>query len=466
MTLNHKAEQSPGVSKDRPGSLYGITRSVCPTCIKPIDAQLVTRGKALIMRKWCEEHGWFESLISPDADQHLQQRRFNKPGTIPLHFEREFHGCPDSCGLCPEHQQHTCLGILEITEKCNLACPVCFADAKSKEKHLTVAQIADMMERLKRCEGDPEVIQISGGEPTCHPQFLDIVKMANDKGFKKTLINTNGIRLFEEPDFLDRVAELNPTIYLQFDGFEASTYKKLRGKDLSEMKLKTVDLLSEKGMRIVLVTTLVRGVNEHELGPLVDYALDMPQIRCLNIQPATFTGRFGLKSTPESTDPMDRITLYEVTQAIAKQSKYGLRQDDFFPVPCPDPSCSLVTYIHKSDGEVRPIPRLVNVEDYLDYIKNASVAEFSDKIKSSLEGLFSMSAVPGEETTDNFCSACNIEMDWGSIEKEITMISMMHFMDEYNFDLARSQKCCVHEVLPDDGGIVPFCNYNVLRRGR
>ena len=457
-TIDHKV--------DRPGSLYGMTRSVCPDCLRMIDAEHITRDGAIIMRKWCPDHGWFESLIARNAERHLAQRRFNKPGTMPLYFEREFKGCPDSCGLCPEHQQHTCLGILEITQDCNLSCPVCFADASHAQSHLSMAQIGDMLDRLKKCEGNPEVIQLSGGEPTRHPHLIDVIQMAYDKGYEKVLVNTNGVRIVEDPAFLDELARVDPTVYLQFDGFESETYKRLRGRDLASLKMKAVELMSEKNMSIVLVTTLVKGVNDHEMGALVDFALDQQKVRCLNVQTATFTGRYAMKKFPGASDPMDRITLDDVVQAICEQSRHGFQMGDFYPVPCPDPACRQVTYVHKEGEQVTPIPRLVNIEDYLDYIKNKSLVGLTDNIKKALEGLFSMSATPGEKTTTNFCEACGIDVDWGAIEEEITMIGMMHFMDEYNFDLARSKKCCVHEVLPDDGGIVPFCNYNVLRRGR
>ncbi len=448
--------------QDREGTFLGITRSVCPTCRKIIDAQLVSRGRQVVMRKWCGEHGWFESLVANDVERYVAQRRFNKPGTIPHHFEREFHGCPDSCGLCPEHQQHTCLGIIDVTDSCNLRCPVCFADAEAGGRHLSLAQIGDMLDRLKRCEGNPEVIQLSGGEPTLHPEIVDIVRLCRDKGYDKILLNTNGIRLAKEDRLLDALAELDPTFYLQFDGFDPETYRRIRGEDLSELKLRVVERLAARRQRTVLVATLVRGINDDELGALTDFALDQEWVRCLNIQPVTYAGRFEAGAR----DGLDRITLGEIAERIADQSGYGLRVDDFFPIPCPDPSCSLATYIHKVGDEVRPLPRLVDIDDYLDYIKNVSVVQLTDRIRVALEGLFSMSAVPGEETSKSFCTACSVELDWGAIESEITMISMMHFMDEENFDLARSKKCCVHQILPDDGGIIPFCNYNVLHRGR
>lgn len=472
------------MKQDRKDTIYGLTRSVCPTCNQLVDATYVVRGGALVLRSFCPEHGFTEALVARDAARHHRNRRFNKPGTIPLHFERTFHGCPDSCGICPEHQQHTCLGIIDVTSACNLACPACFAAAGPHGAHLSVSQIGAMMDRLIRCEGDPEVVQLSGGEPTLHPEIVEIVALAHEKGLGKVLINTNGVRLVEDPGLLDRLAEHDPTIYLQFDGFTPETYRALRGRDLSELKREAVARISERGLRIVLVATVVRGVNDHEVGALVDYALAEPQVRSVNFQPATFTGRFTVRpakpagaqgegapqGAPSASnpfeDPMDRFTLDDLAEAISAQSRHGLRPDDFFPIPCPDPACSIATYLHQTEGEVRPLPRLVNVEEYLDYFKNVSVAQLTDELRRALESLFSMSAVPGDETSKSFCTACAIELDWGAIEQEITMISAMHFMDEHTFDLARARKCCVHQILPDDGGIIPFCNYNVLWRRR
>ncbi|MBW2457316.1 MAG: radical SAM protein [Deltaproteobacteria bacterium] len=452
--------------RDRGSTPYQLTRSVCPECLQFIDAQLLVRQGKLIMRKRCPDHGWFEALVSSDAQAHHAERRFNKPGTLPFHFERTHHGCPDSCGLCPEHQQHTCLGILEITQACDLSCPVCFAAAGGKGAHLPVDEIGKMLDRLKKCEGEPEVIQLSGGEPTRHPDIIEIVQLAKDKGFTKILLNTNGIRLHDDLKFLDRLAAVDPTIYLQFDGFDPATYRQLRGRDLAATKLRVVELLRERGMCTVLVATLVRGVNEHELGALVDFAVDQEFVRCLNLQPATYAGRFESSQKGLTRDALTRLTLPEVTELIAAQSRHGLRPDDFFPIPCPDPACSKVTYLYQGDDGLVPIVRLVDVEEHLDYIKDVSVPRLTDRVKQALESLSSMSAVPGEKTSRSFCEACGVDLDWGAIEKQITMISMMHFMDAENYDLARAQKCCVHEVLPYDGGIVPFCNYNVLHRGR
>ena len=440
-------------------------------CRALVDAETVERRGRVLLRSWCPEHGWTEALVSSDARRYRDARRFARPGAMPVRVEREFHGCPDSCGLCPEHRQHTCVGLFEITQACQLSCPVCFAGPSAGAGHLTLAQVDAMMDRLVACEGRPETIQLSGGEPTLHPQILDILRLAAGKDFRRVLLNTNGIRLAEDPEFLDAVAAFDPTVYLQFDGFDEATYRTLRGRDLAELKLRLVDMLSERELRTTLVTTVVRGVNDHELGALVDFALAQRHVRCLSLQPATFAGRFA-PGDGEAPDPMDRVTLTECADLIAAQSRHGFRAADFFPIPCPDPACSLVSYVHTGAdpatgaARVLPLTRLADAEDYIDFVKNASAGELNTELREVFEEFIAAGAARDVSAACS-CSACGgVDIDWGALELEVTLIGMMHFMDEHTFDLSRLQKCCVHEVLPDGGGIVPFCAYNVLHRGR
>jgi len=458
--------------RERSDTPLSMTRSVCPVCRIMVDAQLVERRGRVVMRSWCPEHGWTEALVSSDARQYREARRFARPGAMPVQVERDYHGCPDSCGLCPEHQQHTCLALLEITQACQLDCPVCFAGPSAGGGHLTLAQIEGMMDRLLACEGEPESLQLSGGEPTLHPQILDVLRIATGKGFRRILLNTNGIRLAEDPAFLDAVAAYDPTIYLQFDGLDDATYRTLRGRDLLSLKLRLVDMLAERELRTVLVATVVRGVNEHELGGLVDFALAQRHVRCLTLQPATFAGRFTPDETIAPVDAMDRVTLTECAKLIAAQSVNGFQAGDFFPIPCPDPACSLVTYVHSGvDPEtgqqrVLPLTRLADAEDFVDFVKNASAGELNSELREVFEEFIAVGAAEGRTGACSCSALGGVEVDWGALELEITLIGMMHFMDEHTFDLSRARKCCVHEVLPDDGGIVPFCVYNVLHRGR
>jgi hypothetical protein len=189
------------------------------------------------MRKRCKTHGWFNSLISSDSEMYLNSLKYNKPGTMPLGFSTEVvDGCPKDCGLCPEHKQHTCLGLIEVNSHCNLDCPICFADAQPGFS-LSMTQVERMLDRFVELEGEPEVVQFSGGEPTIHPEILPMLRMAFDKGIKVVMLNTNGIRIALDDKFLAELADIRPTVYLQFDGFEAQTHQAMRGKDLTKDKM-------------------------------------------------------------------------------------------------------------------------------------------------------------------------------------------------------------------------------------
>ncbi|MFX0113091.1 MAG: radical SAM protein [Candidatus Hodarchaeota archaeon] len=194
--LKQKSKLREKISQD--GIFYNLTRSICPTCKSVIDAQIIVRGKEVYMRKRCKEHGWFESLISSDFTFYRYAELFNKPGTIPFEFQTKVQdGCPLDCGLCSEHKQHTCLGILEITSKCNMNCPICFAETGSRSEghHLSLRTIRSMIDTLLQSEGPAEIIQLSGGEPTLHPDLLTILHRLKKFGIKKILINTNGRNL-------------------------------------------------------------------------------------------------------------------------------------------------------------------------------------------------------------------------------------------------------------------------------
>ena len=409
------------------------------------------------MRKRCPDHGWFEALISPDAEDYVASARFNKPGQFPLEFSTEVKdGCPYDCGLCPEHKQHACLALIEVNTACDLACPLCFADA-GPGYSLTLEQVGFMLDQFVRTEGDPEVVQFSGGEPTLHPELLEMIRMAQDKGIRHVMVNTNGLRIARDAAWAERLAELRPIIFLQFDGLEDQTYVTLRGEPLLETKLAALDRLAELGLNTVLVAAIERGVNEHEVGALVRFGLEHPAVRGVQFQPVTHTGRHL------PFDPTDRVTIPEVIQRIQGQTDGLFVKSDFVPVPCCHPGCQSVTYAYVEDGEVTPLPRVLNVDDYLDYITNRTWPDPSLEVRHALESLWSSSAVPGTETVANHftCTGCNIDVVASTTElaARIFAISIKDFMDAYTFDVKKVMKCCV-EVLTPDGRLIPFCSYN------
>ena len=436
---------------------YELTRSVCPRCLEPIDAQILIKDGRVIMRKRCPDHGWSEALISSDAEMYLGSLRYNKPGTMPLGYSTEVvDGCPKDCGLCPEHKQHTCLGLIEVNSHCNLDCPVCFADAQPGFS-LSMEQVERMLDRFVELEGDPEVVQFSGGEPTIHPDILPMLRMAFEKGIPVVMLNTNGVRIARDDRFLAGLADIGPTIYLQFDGFSAQTHEAMRGRDLTDLKLRALDRLAQAGLDVVLVPAIEKGVNHHEIGDIVRFGIDHPAVHGIAFQPVTHSGRYM------RFDPMDRETVADVIHDIAEQTDGMFVESDFVPVPCCHPTCRSATYAYVEKGEVTPLPRVVDVDKYLDYITNRTLPDIQPEILEALEGLWSASSVPGTEAAAKRfdCAACNLSFsnETAYLKSHVFMIVVQGFADAYTMDLKALMKCCIGELVPD-GRIIPFCAYN------
>lgn len=444
---------------------HELTRSLCPTCRKLIDAQVLIRDGGVYLRKRCPEHGWSEALVSSDAEWYLSSLKYNEPGQLPCDFTTEVTlGCPYDCGLCPEHQQHTCVALIEITTRCNQNCLTCFANAGTGYD-LSLAQVESMLDRLIETEGQPEIVQISGGEPLLHPQILDVVGALKSRNIRHIMVNTSGVRLAKERDFVQELARYRPTIYLQFDGLNDSVYQAIRGLDLTEIKEQALNNIAGAGLKAVLVSTVVRGINEDQIGEVLRYGIRHPAVIGVSYQPATYAGRFiGYQ------DPLSRTTLPDVLHAIEEQTEGMFQLSDFLPVPCPHPVCSASTYAFVDGDEVVPLSRLVNPEDYLDLAVNRSLPDFSAELESMMEGMpdltTALSALVGNQevpSSTTCCPACTLpdNLELNSLRDHFFMIHAHGFMDEYTFDLKRLMKCCIHQLLPD-GRVIPFCAYNVL----
>ena len=458
----------PTKSVDRSEIFWELTRSICPICTRVIDAQVLFRDNRVILRKRCPEHGWFEAVTFSDAELYVASARHNKPGTLPLEFATEVvEGCPHDCGLCPEHKQHACLGLIEVNTACNLACPLCFADADQPGSghsplsyELTYGQVDYMLDRFVAAEGNPEVVQFSGGEPTIHPRILDFIELAQSKRIRYVMLNTNGVRMARDERFFARLAELKPYIYLQFDGFEERTNEIIRGKkDLLADKLRALDRMARAGMRGVLVMALEHGVNEHEVGDVIRFGVEHPAVFGVTIQPAFHSGRFM------SFDPMQRMTIPDVLGLIEAQAGEHFVRSDFVPIPCCFPTCNFVTYAYVDHGHVTPLPRVLDVEPYLDYLANRTLPDLSPEVQRALEALWSSSAVPGtDRAAGHFhCAACNLGMglppDVRDLADRLFVVAIKDFLDRWTFNVKTLMKCCV-EVLVPDGRMIPFCAYN------
>ncbi|MFY9909441.1 MAG: radical SAM protein [Candidatus Sulfotelmatobacter sp.] len=449
------------LKKDADYVFYELTRSICPKCRRVIDAKVVLRDNKVFMRKRCPDCGPFEALVYGDAEAYTSFGKFNKPGTIPLAYRTEIReGCPYDCGLCPDHQQHTCLGIIEVNSACNMGCPLCFSDA-GPAFNLTLEEVEQMLDDFVRTEGKPEVIQFSGGEPTIHPQIIEFVRAAKQRNISFVMINTNGKRIARDDRFLEQLNEARPALYFQFDGFDSETNRILRGEpDLLDQKLRALDRLAQIGLSVTLVPAIEREVNEHEIGKIVDFAIQHPAVRGINFQPAFHAGRH------DHHDPLKRMTIPDVLKLIEGQTNGKFRTSDFVPVPCCFPTCNSVTYAFVDGDQITPLPRVVNVHDYLDYISNRVLPDFSLEVKRALEGLWSSSSVAGsKQSADQLvlsCPACGIpDFNIGDLAKNMIMIMVQDFMDPWTFNQKNLMKCCKEFLLPG-GKQIPFCAYNTI----
>jgi tetraether lipid synthase len=439
-----------------------LTRSICPDCRRVIDAQIILRDNKVYMRKRCPSCGPFEVLVYGNAEMYLANGKFNKPGTIPLAFGTDSDlGCPYDCGLCPDHQQHACLGIIEVNSACNMNCPLCFSTA-GPGFSLSLEEVEAILDDFVRTEGTPEVVQFSGGEPTIHPQIIEFVKAAKARGIRFVMINTNGRRIACDDAFVAQLAEAQPALYFQFDGFERRTGLALRGEsDVADEKIRALDRLAAAGLSVTLVPAIERGVNEHEIGRIVDFAISHPAVRGVNLQPAFHAGRH-LRH-----DPLQRITVPDIIESIAAQTSGRFVETDFIPVPCCFPTCNAVTYAFVDGDQVTPLPRIVNVYDYLDYLSNRVVPDFGLEIRSALEGLWSSSSVAGsQKSADDLvvaCQACGLPdaVTVGDLASHVMMIMVQDFMDPWTFNQKNLMKCCKEFLLPG-GKQVPFCAYNTV----
>lgn len=450
----------PNLKKDANYVFYELTRSICPDCRKVIDAKILLRDNKVYMSKRCPDCGPFEALVYGDAQAYTSFSKFNKPGTIPLAFGTDIqHGCPHDCGLCSDHQQHACLGIIEVNSACNMDCPLCFSNARPGFS-LTTEEVEAMLDDYVRTEGNPEVIQFSGGEPTIHPQIIEFVRMAHARGIPFVMVNTNGKRIARDDRFLEQLAEVRPSLYFQFDGFDRETYRILRGEpDILDEKLLALDRLASVGLNVTLVPAIERGVNDHEIGRIIELAIQHPAIQGINFQPAFHAGRHMRH------DPMQRMTIPDIVHLIEEQTAGKFVASDFIPVRCCFPTCNSVTYAFVDGDKVTPLSRVVNVYDYLDYITNRVMPDFSLEVKKALEGLWSSSSVSGsQKSAEQFvvsCAACGLPegLTIGDIAQNMLMIMLQDFMDPWTFNQKNLMKCCKEFLLPG-GKQIPFCAYN------
>ncbi len=446
----------------RPYTYYDYTLSLCPQCLKRIDAKIVFENDKVYMLKRCPEHGNSKVLIADDINYYKNIRNYNKPSEMPYRFNTKTHyGCPYDCGLCPDHEQHSCLTIVEVTDRCNLTCPTCYAGSSpTYGRHRSFNEVKAMLDAVVKNEKEPDVVQLSGGEPTIHPQFWDILDYAKSLPIRHLMLNTNGIKIAQDPEFAKRLKSYAPDfeIYLQFDSFKNSVLRELRGADLAHVRTKAITNLNAVNLSTTLVVTLQKGLNDSEIGQVITFALKQKCVRGVTFQPTQIAGRLQ-HFNPET----DRMTLTEVRRKILEQTQI-FNPDDLLPVPC-NPDALVMGYALKLAGKVFPLTRYINPNDLLDNSKNTIVYEQDDIIKGKMIDLFSTGnsvKVAEENLKSLLCCLPNIDAPNLGYDNLFRVI-IMQFIDAYNFDVRAIKKSCVH-IVDKHTKIIPFETMNLFYR--
>lgn len=469
-------------------TFLGTTQSLCPQCLSLVNTKIIARRGRVYFRKHCPTHGWREDFICSDVEMY-DRTDYSLPARLPANtFTKMEKGCPFDCGLCEEHEQHTCVGLVEITSSCNLKCPMCFAASGPGGKHLSMDEAKRAIDRLVQSEGRPEVLQLSGGEPTIHPEFNDILEYALAQPIDYIMINTNGLRFAKDDELITKIAQHKQRmeIYFQLDGFDEDTSIALRGESLVPQKLRALERLGEAGVHVTLVATLQGGVNLDQIGPLVRYAAERDWITGLSLQPATYSGRHYL---PEDLE--NRVTFPDVIKAMEEQTDGMFQTKDFFPLPCAHPNCHQLCLAYRHAEGLTPLTRLVNAKENLDLLANGISFTREEGVRLIQQYLARQACCgPGGCGDDTGCSTTPTQLNTSKSlpvlsatntiattaedffaqallkqlgARNLFRITINNFLDMYNFDVRRVMKCCTHHVLPS-GHVIPFCAYNVLYR--
>jgi hypothetical protein len=438
------------------------TQSLCPVCLERIPARRVARGADAFLEKRCSAHGAFQTPIwkgAPEMNAWYRPKIATQPAVVGHDVDR---GCPFDCGLCPDHRQRSCTVILEVTQRCDLGCRFCYADARPRGNDPSVAAIAGWFERLRRSSQGAN-IQLSGGEPTLRDDLPALVALGRQAGFAFIQINTNGLRLAREPGYAQALRAAGAaSVFLQFDGVDDTIHRALRGRALWAAKQAAVAACAQAGLGVVLVPTLVPGINTHAVGAILDMALGWyPTVRGVHFQPVSYFGRH-----PGPPSDGQRLTLPELMRAIESQTGGRFQADHFRPPGCEHALCSFhAQYLLSPDGRPRPLHPLpmtpmerapIRAEEGAARAIGAVARQWAGPAPqvSAARCCGGSAAKTGSSqpmALDDFLEAA---------QSRTFSVSAMAFQDVWNLDLERVQGCCIHVMAPD-GRLIPFCLYNL-----
>jgi len=455
--------------KLRPYQFYDTAVSICATCLRRVDAKIVFQDGGVWMLKRCPEHGAERVLIADDIDYYKRAREIfvKTPEQVTRYNTPVRYGCPYDCGVCPDHEQHGCTLLIEVTDSCNLRCPTCYAmSGPERQTHRSLEQIERMLDLAVRNEEEPSIVQISGGEPTIHPQFFEIMDAARSRPIQHLMINTNGIRIAREAGFAERLKEYEPNleIYLQFDSFRREALQVLRAADTRRIHQLALAKLNALNIATTLVVTVRRGVNDDELGEIIEFARAQGCVRGVTFQPVQAAGR--LEQYEGGFDcERDRLTLTEVRRRILEQCDL-FTPEDILPVPCHADSIAMA-YALKLDDKFVPLTGLIDPEVLVEGGRNTIVYEKEEVVRDKLFDLFSTHHSPESQAgaMNNLLAAVPAADSLNKLGyANIFRLLIVQFIDAHSFDLRSIRKTCVHIVHPDGKRAIPFDTYNLLYR--
>jgi uncharacterized radical SAM superfamily Fe-S cluster-containing enzyme len=422
-----------------------------------VPATVLENVNRLYLEQTCPQCGVRRSLIEHDAELYKQWELIRRPNREPENFQTlEKCSCPFDCGLCPNHRQKSCIALIEVTTACDLGCPVCYAGSGA-DTFQPLEAIERMMDAaVDSANGKPEILQISGGEPTCHPQIMDILRAAMRRPFKYVMLNTNGLSLQNGGIDVAELAKLGHgfEVYLQFDGLDDAVYRELRDRPLLVEKQAALDHLAKHNIPATLVATLRRGLNLEQVGDLLRYALNHPAVRGINFQCEAFFGR-----NPETGIPPERVTQTEVVGVLTRTAGDLLRTEDVLPLSC---GLASMVYLEKLSDNWKPIPRALasaweknplttTVEEIYEAAAGACLCKRGELLASLAKRL------PKNLLNQSVKSRSKL------VHERFFHISIASFLDGWNFDLDRACRECTHVVKPD-GTKIPFSAYNTIHR--
>ena len=441
-----------------------LARSVCPVCLRPIPARHETEGSETFLVKECPEHGRFRAVVWRGDPDFKGWSRVKIPSLPRTPATRVNKGCPLDCGLCDAHRQHTCTAVLEVTWRCDLGCPVCFASSgKSAPPDPTRDEFSRLLDAVIRSSGYCN-LQLSGGEPTVRDDLPQLIRLAKAKRFPFVQLNSNGLRIGREPGYAQELAGAGlDSVFLQFDGVSDPVHQALRGRPLLDRKLAAVEALGRAGIGVVLVPTVAPGVNDHELGALLNFAASRsPVVRGVHFQPVSYFGRY-----PEPPGDAARITLPELMRGLETQTGGAVRAADFRPPGCEHSHCSFhANYVVMEDGS------LLQLSSGGGCCAPRPASEGADAAKQFVKRQWSgpLRSLPMAGDAGGGRDGFDAVLDRAATHT--LAVSAMAFQDCWTLDLERLKGCCIHTVAPD-GRLIPFCAYNLtsmsgetLYRGR